>query len=523
MSLPHTNDDTLRIHDLAVMEWLRGLRLDYGTIAGVPRNQFPVLAVMASPSRAFATAVDLLVEQGWLSAQANQTLRDSAESDWSILPLPVVSVQRDVPVYDPELVGVPRTQYRKQIDPITGRWVTHDWPNHYRTQYRATFWCLTRATEAYINEWVVTQFSKLGASNREAFLPVNHRAPWGTMQQSFLFDSAIDLSDLEGTGPRYIRIEYSFRLRTWYMRPPQDGGEVVNVVTPSLAFASRDAEGVLALDQVQVPTVPVSGNLFRNPIDPESMDMWPRWGASEVTEGTCYPGASDPFTLPARSVQATVQADASGVLIAEHLVYRPTTPVNAWAIVLLAFQYRSNADTSVELAQYTDPAVITAAREVALANTLGDWKRFQRFAIVRRNVAQWSISGAGTVTPAILTFTDVDSRQVFDDPAARVAFIAQSSGGGAITYEWAGLASDAYLLVGVLDPASTGAGVVAAVSNILTSVQDEQQSVNPALDIGFVLLSRPYGGSCRLIVPNALVLAAVYALRYAGPYHGHTP
>jgi len=308
MSLPYSYESSLRAHDIAIFEWLGKLRVDYagiGTGSGsgpgyppVSPLGRPILRVRASPDRAFASTVDLLTSQGYLTQESAQKTREAA-GDMSVLPLPICTFQRGDPQIDPELssaVKRPRTEY----DAVNRRYVVHPWPGHYKTDYAITFWTHKNYTDDFIREWIYGQLGQRGAGNFETFIPVQHAPPWGVFYQSLkLLDSA-DQSQLEGAEPRYKRFTFNFALRTWIMKlslPLEDPVQVTKIKTytfPASYDQQRASVHRLQPDAFSPPAnPPQTDNLFAFDVLPLSRyaDLWPKTGEAIVAPGGMAPQA----------------------------------------------------------------------------------------------------------------------------------------------------------------------------------------------------------------------------------------
>jgi hypothetical protein len=60
----------------------------------------------------------------------------------------------------------------------------------------------------------------IGCFHNERLIPVDHAAPYGTVNQSIKLVSSSDNSVYEGTEPRYRRTDWVFNLRTWLLKQP---------------------------------------------------------------------------------------------------------------------------------------------------------------------------------------------------------------------------------------------------------------------------------------------------------------
>lgn len=219
MAHPHTLENSVRLHDLAFYNWLGGLEVDYGNIAGQPHPQEPILRVFASPQRAFATTVDLLVSRDWISGADAQAMRENA-GDFSVLPLPICSVEAEP--FAPDIRNASSVIHRTASFNLAGQhWEAYQWPGRYIIQYTATFWCLKRYTAVFIDEWVASQLGTLGAGPYEVMLNIDHAEPFGTQLHGMTWTGATDLSDLEGAGQRYIRRQHTFEMNAFLFPSPE--------------------------------------------------------------------------------------------------------------------------------------------------------------------------------------------------------------------------------------------------------------------------------------------------------------
>lgn len=233
MAAPYSYENTIRTHDEAIRTWLQKFRVDYGEINGQNRDNSPVITVFAAPHRAFAATVDQLVAQGWVTEADPAISRARATYEWPVLPLPIITIDRDDPIISNELACVPGEFSFGAFDEATGIWTPYPFPLHYLTQYRITVWSEKRYTHAHFMEWLLGELGHRGCWQRECLIPVVHAEPWGTMLQALRYQGSADLSDLEGFDARHIRSQVSFTLRTWFFKtvnPNPDVGPAVHVI-----------------------------------------------------------------------------------------------------------------------------------------------------------------------------------------------------------------------------------------------------------------------------------------------------
>jgi len=217
VAAPYTQGNSLRNHDIAIMNWLSGLHVDYGTDPdglSVQQTNVPILSVFSTPDRAYAEIVDLLARKRWITGSTYDEMKANA-AKIEALPLPIVTVVAGEPAFDPEMVGVPK-KFANRTAPGIGP--GEPYPGHYRREYTVNFWSRRRSTDNFIREWVMSQFGIRGCAFNERLIPVDHGEPHGTWLQSLKHLGGADQSDLEGEEVAYKRVEYSFSLRFWLMR-----------------------------------------------------------------------------------------------------------------------------------------------------------------------------------------------------------------------------------------------------------------------------------------------------------------
>lgn len=505
MSTPYTLDDTLRIHDRAFSDFFAGCLVDYGVIAGTERKQFPVLRAYASPDRMVAAAVNELVAQNWIAGSDEEEMRQRAERDWSILPLPFLTLERDLPLFDPTLANVPGVM--RTIDySVEGRvWRVQRWPSQYRLQYRCTLWSTKKYTQAYFVEWLFSKFGPVGAFNREVFVPVMHVAPWGEMPQSLTLDSSVDLSTLEGEEQRYIRNQHQFSMRMWFMHaidPAQSADPLIQVQSPIEIIQPPDnVVAVVSGNDHQ------TGNLFVYPSDVSSFQ----------TQGDAVV-ADAGVVEDSHALAFAVSADSDFVTLAAH----PVSAENATELTLLtiSFRYTSTASFGLWLLGFEAAGVHTSsARRVLLE--AGSAVQVNLLLPHRGRHAGWLLEGVGQACTG--TLWEIDIRQVFMPVAERIAPAARYGQPSRILYEWAGLMPhQAYVFVGVF-PSS---GVPVQGDVIFDNGPLPQDSltmpIDTTYDLGCATLLDPWRSTARLNVPDPLPLADVFAWPYACPYGGRT-
>jgi hypothetical protein len=513
MSKPHTLENSLRIHDVAISNWLEGLHVDYGEIAGVARNGFPILTTYATPSRPFATIPDLLVSRGWIAGSDAATMKENAEN-FDVLPLPICTLQRLEPTPDPELAGVPKMLRRSFFNQATGQWEQHQWPGHYRTEYTLTFWSLNKFTDNYIREWMYSEFGTVGANQAERFIPVIHDAPWGVQRAALKFVSSSDLSDLEGDKYRFIRTEFTVSLRTWIMRPAEAvDGYPINAISAAVYLEGagyRESDSTL-LDTWDLVGAPgrYSGNLFWFYFVPSVIPTaWPRTGDALVAQGSVGPRGAGGGTL-----RIEVRDTDDSVELVERVVALDNMGVS---IISVAFTFTATEPAEIEVAQRNPTtSVLTSAYNQPVEKT-AVWKRRQFFTMVNTTIPSVSVAGSGI--SSVVQMAEIDIRAIITQsmiyPTDKV------DAGVNWHYQWTGLPS-APVLVSAKINSTAGVTTVTLHDDITVPSVISSQNVDSTINVGFVFLSQAKGSTLKLIVPKSLALAWVSLQHYIGPYNGN--
>ena len=375
----------MRVHDVAFYQWLAGLQVDYSDLGGSAKPSFPILRVYASPMRAYASIVDLLVEQGFVEGANAEEMRKNAEQDFAVLPLPVATIERDEPTNDPELPGGPTKELRRmEWDGIESRFIKHPFPAHYRTDYRVTLWCIKRYTDAFMREWLYSQLGQRGWAENELYIVVDHKEPWGQMWHALRFTGSTDLSDLEGEGARYIRKEYAFSLRTWLMKPVRDGDYPVEISGRDFV---AEAEGGVALDSTDMSVQ--SSNLFRVPVSiPRLQELWPLDGDATIETSEEFPnnlGSYIPITL---KIGVADQDDRA------HIIETPSDlDVGGLDLFSVAFQYKAEGRVELEIMQRDLASDTVSSADSLILPAASRWTRVHFFSLVSKGSYLARIAG----------------------------------------------------------------------------------------------------------------------------------
>lgn len=480
---PYLYENTIRELDAAVYNWLGTFLVDYGKIAGVERNGFPLLRVFASPHRAYAEAANFLVTQGWIAGDTPEAQRINANADWSTVPLPVVSIERDDPIISNELSASALHIRRARYNAATKEYETDPYPLHYLTQYRITFWCEKRYTQAAFVEWVLSQIGRAGAAQSEMYLTVEHPAPYGKQLHQWRYLGSANLSDLEGSDSRHIRSLMSFTLRSWAFRKP-------DFSAPPVHTTAVEANDETFPDAVGWGT----NNLF---IPGKS----PRTG--EVT------GAAIVAADPEATLAATFTTPADTVILASPDAVPDVAGRSVWSVVVDA--------------EATAPWTLTATQlegepnETRVGHVDMPAARMAAHAFFVSVKPEFRVSLAPAGTAVTVRLFSADIRQVRDRERI-VPSLYEPTGTGSIRYRWDHLERRPYLVVAVLDG---GAGLATVyddptmpehVHNLLAD-SDEMP--------GFAVLTMPKSSSITLHVASDVKLVAVYVQVFDGPLAGN--
>ncbi len=532
MSTPYNFEDTMRRHDAAVYHWLDDLLVDYNQINGQDRRAHPILRVFAAPHRAFAQAYDLLVKMGWAAGGNDEQARLTAEADWTTLPLPFCTIDRDYPMFTQELAASALTYERTFRDPVTGEWVVLPYPLHAQTTYRLTFWSLKRYTEAFILEWFYTRFGNRGAGNREVFLTVEHEPPFGPQMQALRWIGTGDQGELEGENPRYLRMNATVMLRTWFMRGTWPSAR------RETAVHAIQREAYQTEEMAATASWWGTGNLWSivSPQDPVALARWSVRGSPELTvvgpDGLAIAsgGGLDRVDLielgsirnddeyQILSIAGTVDTDAPVSLEVEDLYGDPTP----WVPPVVPQMYPqavappvASAFGPIDLSVQMDGDMRIGTPVWGLELPAGEGS-FHEFTLSYGRRFRYGVFGG----PAETELRRIDVRQVFD--AARTAPTSQTGSMAGTEYVWQGLEARPYLIVvRLVTPTTPGTNLVFA-DDAATPAFSRTRAVSREHTHGVLALLQPKVDSLRVFVPLAALVADVYVRPFDGPFLGGT-
>ena len=226
MAFPYTAHNSFRIYDHTVAQWVGSLKVDYGTVSGIPHPERGLLWVYGSPAKAFANMSSLLLRKGWVD-DTSVGADGMTDEDWITVPLPFASITRQDPVFDPTRSRVPY-KFRKFIREFN-KYKAVRFPLPYDVTYQIDYWYKRKFTEAHIFEWILSQVSPIGAANNEFFLTADFGDIWGQKMIPAQQISLTDNSDLEPDedGDRTLRSTFTMTLRAWVFLPVEEAKPMV--------------------------------------------------------------------------------------------------------------------------------------------------------------------------------------------------------------------------------------------------------------------------------------------------------
>lgn len=499
-------EESTRVYDEAFSAWLGNCLVDYDSLGGSPKTDFPILRVYAAPDRSFAPVADMLVAREFVSDTDAAAMRARAETDrdMRIFPLPLLTLTRGDPVIEPR-GSQAKIIERAAFDPLKGVWQRHRMPTFYRTPYTASLWCLYRYTEAYIREWFMAQVGQPGAGADELFLQIQHAPPWNTQLHSLRLESVNDNSELEGAGPRAIRVDFQFNMRQAWLHPMVDEVPPVDF-TAHRVYTYADG-GEIERPATETVTATLGTNLFRPP-----------WEFDDACGGSAQ--TVDERTVGGEVFQGVrVRNPADTVAIAG---YPLRTDQEGLALVSLSLQYRASVP-AVLLAQQADlylDTALTVADRYDLPASGRMWRQLHRFAFLDQRGFQATITGAGSPDAGTVYLRGVAIRAL-RPPYGGIAPGAPVPVAGGVEYRWPSLPREPFL-VGLSIATTGGVTLTLAWRNsIAGATVTESRPVNDTAQRSTVFVGIPLNGTMALFVPTGASLARVLAVPYAGPYDGN--
>lgn len=535
MAEPYTLDDTIRIHDRAIFDWLGALKFHYPEITNplddsrviAEKKNHPVIRVKASPARAFAAIVDTLVWQNWIPETDGEEMRSLASDNLAVLPLPAVSWQRSDPRPDPELSNTAFQWQKGFFNCETQRWEYYRWPKHWLTDYTITFWAKKEISKAFWLEWIMSEFGNIGAGQNETFIQIMHKEPFGTIKQRLQMVSLEDLSDLEGEEQRYTRSELTVTLRTWVtmpvlLNPPGVGGECGD----GEGNSEGNDTGIGAPIYYIGVDFDVCGQQISHPTNfYQTLNLWPGligpWSPRAICRGWPTEGDGKIETENKRDFDIEVSETTDRVQVWG----LPTDldAIDGLSIVGFSFDYESNADVTFEVEKVdgTDP---DDTPEQIYGLTLPKAKseeNFHQFFLTDETIVSSYLRGTGgAVKPQEVTIRNLDLRIIGILPK----IIGTAVPAGASTrYEFTGLEGKPYLVVLRFTGTPSGPYTITLANDLTTPTYTATGEADATKNaVGIVLMNQPKTDSLVLTVDNNVAIVDVWAQPYEGYYNGHT-
>lgn len=491
-----TFENTVRLLDKAIFDWLDGFTVNYGVVNGQERNQHPILRVFASPQRAFATVADLLVREGWVPGDSPELKKATAEAHWPTLPLPIITIERDDPIISNELANPSAQVTRLMYNPATGTSEMHEFPLHYLTQYRLTLWCDKQYTRAAFVEWLMNQLGRRGAWQDELFLNVEHPLPWGKQIHQLRYTGSANLSDLEGNDARHIRQMYSIILRSWMFRTPTKYDVVQSISNQSvISYDVKSDESGTDSSTFNDQPLWSSGNLYK----------------PSVVPAVAYDGGIIVKSTDDNAATIKVSTEVSGVLLS-----RVATQPDPYGRSLFSIRFRSSS-LKPFVAVFTEKVNGTARVSGVVDVPAGNSVLTHAFFACVGTDAGIGINGAGAETTVSLT--DIQFVQLYYNE--RIPPSDAGTSLGYTAYCWRNLAQVPYMIVAYAEPSSANVSGTIRVydsADMPNVFKEEPQAYPPRR--GVALVSMPSDGTLQLELPEGLTYSSVFAFPYKGWWDG---
>lgn len=435
MSHPFIADNPFRAHDLALMKWLEGCTVDYGSFVkdGPLYNGVPIIVVMAAPDQAFAAFGQKLIQRGYISPGQDEADTERKIKAANITELPLISVYQTGMPEDKELAGGAKRIEQSSFDYGTGSWSAVPWPTTYRLEYAVTLWSKSKYTMQHLLSWFETQFNQRGAGQQEFFLPVEHAAPVGTVPQSLKRYSVSDFSEFEGYGRRMIRKQMSLSLRAMvYQKSTLTSG--------TIAGGKADGNGPIDLEISRLDGVEVAERLETTPNPPPAYPSanhfrdgrWPVTGGAAVNPVLVNGGRG--------GAHIALRVLTSSTDDAAVIVKGPATPLS---VVLWRATTRSDGSAGSNLT-FTEAALDSLSGGTAAQYTLAssDWVRGTCAVLLNQPVFGVTVSGKGADCKTDLA--DVGCYTYV--PSAQISPNSITTDSLSITATWSGLPNTPHFL-----------------------------------------------------------------------------
>jgi len=508
MSQPWTFDSSMRVHQQAIATWLDGLLIDYTDTGILEKPSIPILAVTASPERAYAdSVVDTLVARNLINAVDAEAMRDKAKADFSLLPWPLAIREFGIPTLTTEFSGVPKVLRKFYYNRETQNLEQHRWPATYRLPFSITFLCRKRYTLDYIMEWVMGKLGDVGLGEHECLLDVIHAEPWGTVKHAMRLEDMSDESVLEGADSRALRLRVGFNLRMWVTRAPVTTVPFVENMGRSWHQVDLETDHATDTKELSRFTPQQSCNLFQL----DGLEQWVQEGNGQF-ERTPINQYRNSTVLT-----AVVQSALDKVIYLE-----APTLLDDTGYGLVGYSFKYLADQPARFSHDCEDVVNDTRINVSQFDlpVTRQWENIHRFDIVQHHVHRVFIQGTGNANPQTSYMYDLDIRHIA--PQTKTTPSSTTPNGGYTEYRFASLTKyQPYLVVGILS-AGTSADIVEAFADAAEITPVRTETIDSTKNIGFVLLIQPTIDNLLIRTANTTSLDSIYVQPYYNAYQGTT-
>lgn len=217
------SQETLPNYVRALYAWLGTLQVDYGNFGqsfGLPEDEWrnlynhPIFRVFSGPERATSDIRSLLIAQGFIAPDAALD-QGHPEIQYSQRPMPMAVLRMADYAVSTELHLPPVRFMTLKSDGLM--WKRYRWPTPFTATVSVEFMSKKQFTWDFIFEWLMGQFTQLGAGLNRRYLAVDFPQPYGTRYAALELEDISDNSDLEVSEgeERLIRKTVSLRLSCW--------------------------------------------------------------------------------------------------------------------------------------------------------------------------------------------------------------------------------------------------------------------------------------------------------------------
>jgi len=387
----------LRQHDLAMYNFLSGPTVDYGTIAGTPRNNVGIFVAFGTPDRAMALMGDELTKRGWLTATDEDGLKLQRDEYLKRI-TPFISFYRTELSPDRQIAGGIKSFLTKFFNYSNSTWSAYQWPTTYRAEYVVDIYSRYSQEHEHVLAYFESLFNAPGAGLDEVYIPVDHLPPWGTIQQVVTRTGFRTNTTLEGdVEKRIIRTTFNLSLRVLAFKAQQSSAGSVARIGPSVngPGTPRYPSGnhfMFFGDASDVPaTWPVVGNA-QVVVAPVRGPVLPWRGTSGFT------GYRDNLNGQAFDV-TFVQQPTDMCFLWKH-VSEVGESSNAFSASLTKLNYISNTSVNLVIEQSDASGSNVQSASVVTLPARANWTPVRTWTYLSRQVYGGSLAGTGATPSA---------------------------------------------------------------------------------------------------------------------------